>query len=293
MSRLNKYNSGGVKSAFSFIIRFLPVIVVLTACTSNDKRQKSAANFVITSPEVYEIVCAIGGSSMISGRTRECTFPDLQKKPEIVGSFSTINVESVIRLNPEYVFTSGLEQEKLNSDFNKLGIKTRSFYPKSVEGLYTVVTELGELTGLRTEADSLNDYIKTNLQQRNLEIKPRVYIEIYGDPVMSASDESFLGELITTAGGDNIFETLPRDYSMINTEDVILANPDIILLTYETDKETVLNRKGWQDISAIRSRKVYTVEDIDPDLILRAGPRIVEGVRKMEEIFGEYEIDTK
>ncbi len=293
MSSLNTHISGGVKSAFSFIIRLLPLIVLLSACTASDKRQKSGLSFVVTSPEVYEIICALGGEDLISGRTRECTYPDLAQKPEIIGSFSSVNMESIIKLNPDYVITSSLEQDKLSSDLNKLGIKTRAFYPKTTEELFKVVEELGTLSGLKVKADSLNNYLRENLQLRNPDVKPQVYVEIYGNPVMSASDEAFLGELITIAGGDNIFETLPRDYSMINTEDVILANPDIIILTYETDKETVLNRKGWQDISAIRNRKVYTVEDMDPDLILRAGPRIVEGVRKMEEIFGEFEIDKK
>ena len=298
MKQLNKsynYRSGGVKSAFSFVaIWFLSfVFIAIFSCSSEDKRQNPEVSFVITSPEVYELVCALGGGDLIVGRTKECTYPDLAEKSDIIGSFSNINIESVLKLNPDYVITSSLEQDKLSSDLNKLSIKTKSYYPKSVEELYTVIYELGNLTGLTAKADSLSNYLKENLSHKELNIKPRVYVEIYGNPVMSASNESFLGELVSVAGGENIFKTLPRDYSMINTEDVIKANPDIIILTYKTDKNIVLNRKGWQGVSAIKNKRVYTVDDIDPDLILRAGPRIVEGVRIMSEIFREFKTDEK
>jgi iron complex transport system substrate-binding protein len=117
---------------------------------------------------------------------------------------------------------------------------------------------------------------------------PRVYIEIYGNPIMSVSDESFVGELITFAGGNNIFPKLPRDYSRINPEEVINNDPEIIILTYPgMTKEQVVQRKGWEVITAVKTGRIYTTSDIDPDVILRASPRIIEGLAGLIRIFHE------
>ena len=101
---------------------------------------------------------------------------------------------------------------------------------------------------------------------------------------MSVSDKSFVGELLTLSGGENIFQELPRDYSRIKPEKVVEADPEIIILTYPgITAQQVQNRKGWEVISACRTGKIYTTDDIDPDLILRASPRIIEAIQKLQE----------
>jgi iron complex transport system substrate-binding protein len=115
-----------------------------------------------------------------------------------------------------------------------------------------------------------------------------VYIEIYGEPLMSVSDSSFVGQLLQAAGGKNIFSTLPRDYSRISPEKVIAADPQIIITTYPgVTKAQIAARKGWQNISAVQNGRIYTIQDIDPDIILRASPRFVQGIAKLQELIHE------
>ena len=105
---------------------------------------------------------------------------------------------------------------------------------------------------------------------------------------MSVSDNSFIGEVIQIAGGNNIFAQLPRDYSRIKPEDVIQADPEIILLTYPgISAAQIKERKGWNVISACKNNRIYTVKDINPDLILRASPRIIEGIKLLKKSFYE------
>jgi len=102
---------------------------------------------------------------------------------------------------------------------------------------------------------------------------------------MSVSDSSYVGELVELAGADNIFSSLPRAYSRIRSEDVITLDPDIILLTYPgVSSDDIKNRMGWEVISACRNNRIYTVEDVDPDLILRAGPRLQKALEELKKI---------
>lgn len=192
-------------------------------------------------------------------------------------------------LNPSLVFTSALEQEALTQDLEKMGLTVKQVYPKKLDDLPLVVEEVGNLIGRQKEAVALAYRLRLGIQEMRARtagvIRPKVYLEIYRDPLMSVSDASFVGELIETAGGDNIFSTLERDYARVSSEDIVSSRPDIIICYSRDSLESIRARKGWQDIPAIQNGRIYTEADIDPDLIQRAAPRILEGLERLNRLF--------
>ena len=276
---------------FNCLLFIILSILILNGCRKLDLKSNPEQRIIITSPEVAEIVAAVQGVDNIVGVTYECDYPRILLEKPKVGSFGRIDMEKIVTLEPDLIFTSGLEQNRITSDLQKLGFSVVQIYPRSVDELLDSIILIGDKIGVRQSAVSLVDSLKQEieiLQEQIPENRPRVYIEIYNDPLMSVSDSSFLGELIELSGGNNIFTTLPRDYSRVNQEDIIRSDPEIIILTFcglaENDIKT---RKGWSEISAVRNSRIYTPDDIDPDLIVRASPRIIEGIVRLKEIFNE------
>ncbi|MBT5420168.1 MAG: ABC transporter substrate-binding protein, partial [Candidatus Cloacimonetes bacterium] len=203
-----------------------------------------------------------------------------------------VDYEKIISLDPSIVFTSGLEQELLTSELEKLQIPTAKFYPNSIDDMILSIREIGKLIGVEERANFVADSLMIEIEkisQNNSDNSPQVYVEIYNDPIMSVSDKSFVGEVIQISGGDNVFAELPRDYSRVKAEDVINADPEIIILTCppEFTAESIKIRKGWEVISAVKNDRIYTALDIDPDLIIRATPRIVEGMKQLQKIIND------
>jgi iron complex transport system substrate-binding protein len=269
------------------LISGLFFLVIITNCqdkTSLDLNPR----YVITSPELAEIVSALEGLEHIVGVTVECDYPEQLRSLPKVGTFGKIDIEKVISLNPTLVFIAGLEQEEIAFQLHKIGIPLVSFYPRSISNLLTTIEDIGVVLETEDKAKTLADSLKTVIDSYRRDQsaeKPKIYVEIYGNPIMSVSDSSYVGELVELAGADNIFSTLAREYSRIKAEDVIKLDPEIILLTYPgVSAEKVKNRMGWEVISACRNDRIYTVEDIDPDLILRAGPRIAEALKLLQKI---------
>ena len=280
------------KNALLTIFGFFLVV----SCKNN--KPSKEIRYIITSPEVAEIIVLIEGTQNIVGVTTECDFPSELKKIPKVGTFGKVDFEKIIELEPTIVFISGLEQKHLAAELNKLNIKIELIYPKSIAEMISSIRKIGTLLDKEKRANFIADSLQTQINQftsstnstnsTNLTNLPKVYIEIYGNPIMSVSDNSFIGEVIQLAGGNNIFAHLPRDYSRIKPEDVILADPEIILLTYPgISAEQIKERKGWYIISACKNNRIYTVEDINPDLILRASPRIIEGMKLLQKAFYE------
>jgi iron complex transport system substrate-binding protein len=173
----------------------------------------------------------------------------------------------------------------------KLQIPVVAAYPQDIPQLLDTIIKIGNEINKPQAAQKLRSRLDQQLQQlqaRKFAQTPRVYIEIYGEPLMSVSDSSFVGQLLQAAGGKNIFSTLPRDYSRISPEKVIAADPQIIITTYPgVTKAQIAARKGWQNISAVQNGRIYTIQDIDPDIILRASPRFVQGIAKLQELIHE------
>ena len=267
----------------------LAVLVFLVGCgvkkTSSDR-----SGLVITSPELAETILYLAGPDQIKGVTIECNYPqDFDHIPK-VGSFGKIDIEKIIALNPEAVYITGLEQDNFKHQLGKLGIKTETFYINSLQQFIDTVVLLGVRLGCEEKAADLTRKLMEGMavsSNQNSE-KPRVYVEIYGNPLMSVADSSLVGELVEVAGGDNIFEQLPRAYSRINPEELIQKNPEIIIITYPgiTAKD-VKSRKGWDKLSAVKNGRIYTISEINPDLILRASPRILDGLDQLKRIINE------
>lgn len=266
--------------ARNLLIIVLSLLLLVSCQTQNRKK-----GIVVISPEIAEILVNIAGAEEIVGVAEECNYPEILKSKNKVGNFGQISLEKIIKLNPEIVITSALEQSSTAKELEKLGIKVYSFYPKSTSELTQVIDSLGTISKHVKEAQSLIETLNKNisaLKSSQPQEKKRVFIEIYNEPLMSVSDASFVGELLNISGAENIFPVLERDYCRVKNEDVITANPDVIIITYPgMTKEMVSSRKGWQNISAVKNGKIYTIEDINPDLILRASPRIIDGIQTL------------
>ncbi|MCB5271195.1 MAG: cobalamin-binding protein [Candidatus Cloacimonetes bacterium] len=275
----------------------LILIILSTLSSCHSSKQGNAGRYVVLSPEIAEIIAALGSADKIVGITQECNYPAELQGKEIVGNFGAVKMEQVLNLNPEIVFTSALEQESIAEDLRKLGIRVESSYPKTLAEMQTEITRIAKIIGREDKGRELVSTIAEHIEKVKDMAKgrpvPKVYLEIYRDPLMSVADNSFVGELIETAGGNNIFGTLERDYSRIKAEDVIQANPDIIICYSQDSLEGVLSRKGWGNIPAIRNVMVFFEGDIDPDIIQRAGPRVIVGMIGLQEIYALWERRTQ
>jgi len=102
--------------------------------------------------------------------------------------------------------------------------------------------------------------IEDKIKNITLSKRPKVYIEIWHDPIMSAGSNSFVNDMIELAGGVNVASSLKRAYSKIDPEHIIYNNPDVVILAYMKNdrwvKNEFSNRVGWSSVSAIKKKRV-------------------------------------
>ena len=240
-------------------------------------------------PATTEILFALGLNKEIVGVSSFCNYPPQAKTKEKVGTFSQANIEKILSLKPDIIFCTGLEQAPIVTELRQLKLKICVSDPSNMEELFKSIQEIGKLTNKENNAKRLIENMKISLNEISLKVatipqerRPKVFVELWGDPLMTAGRNSFLDELITLAGGISISHDVTRPYSLFSPEQVLKRNPDVIILLYmspENPSALLEARMGWNKITAVKNRRVYN--DIDPDVALRPGPRIVDGLREL------------
>ncbi|MCK4338400.1 MAG: ABC transporter substrate-binding protein [Candidatus Cloacimonetes bacterium] len=274
------------KSVFLILI----AIIIVYCSKTETEITTLKPGLIILSPEIAEIVCTLDGEKNILAVINECDYPEILKSKEKVGSFSSPNIEKIVALQPDMIFISGLEQEVIKNKLNKLGMKVYQFYPNNINDLIKIFEDIGKLLNKENSSLKIINTFQSELNSIIIpENKPKIYVEIYNNPLMTVSTNSFIGDIIEKSGGKNIFQNLPRDYCRVSAESIIEKNPDIIIITYSgIVKSEIKNRLGWGNVNAIINDRIYTPEDIDPDLLIRAGPRCIDGIKILSIIFQNF-----
>jgi iron complex transport system substrate-binding protein len=86
------------------------------------------------------------------------------------------------------------------------------------------------------------------------------------------------------AGGQNVGSVLKSPYGQISSEELLVQNPDVILLgdsAYGVTAESLTKRAGWEKIKAVQDGKIFPFDD---NLVSRPGPRMVDGLETIAKL---------
>ncbi len=100
---------------------------------------------------------------------------------------------------------------------------------------------------------------------------------------MTVGRSSVIHELIEVAGGYNIFADVDTPYPKISAEAVVDRDPEVIIFPNYHGTEgfladEIFTRPGWDAITALKQGRVV---GIDPNIVSRSGPRVVEAIEEL------------
>jgi iron complex transport system substrate-binding protein len=263
---------------------FLSVAAFATtlACkSSRSSAHRTGARIVSLSPSTTESLFAIGAGALVVGRSRFCDYPKEVAALPSVGGFSDPNLEFILSLKPSLVVGAhGPGGEHIVSQLAERGIATYFPETESVAGICDMLAGLGARSDQTQAADILVQSIRTKVADMSRSaavqrtVKPRVLMLFGLEPIVAAGPTGFPAELIRLAGGVPVFESGPA-YPAVSLEQVVKADPDVILDTIMGAPGLAPSTPGWKLVRAVREHRVVQVRDA---VVLRPGPRIAEGL---------------
>ncbi len=261
-------------------------IVVVDDLNKNIVIDSLPKRVISLAPNLTELIYKIGAGEKLIGNTLYCNYPDEAKRVTKIGDMITFDYEKILSLKPDLVFITVEGNVKDSYEkLTKLGIKVFVSNPRNYTGIKKTLFDFGKIFNLDSNANIIISewdfrYNKIVTEASRLPHKKALFF-IGLNPVMVAGKNTFINEIITTVGLENIASDSPLNYPIYSREEVLRRDPEYMLMTgmsADEIKDHIRGIREWRGIRAIKNSNVIVV---DPDMYLRPGSRFVDAVEDL------------
>lgn len=236
---------------------------------------------VSLSPGHTEVLFAIGAGDQVIAVDAESDYP---AETEMLTKLDAArpDVEALAELQPDLVVVmAGPEGVVESLDQRGLPVLLLDL-PRSVSELFDQIDELGAITGHPERSDALVDTMDSGvlaiMEKLGARPGPRVYHELDND-LTTASSSTFIDEVYLILNAISITDEDQEPYPKLTLDEIVEADPAVIIVAHSgASAESVKARPGWDRISAVKNGQVFAV---DPEIINRPGPRLMEGLETL------------
>lgn len=263
---------------FLFLLFF--VCNSLWACVVKDDTgqelqfKQPAKRIISLSPDLTEILFAIGAGNKIVGVVQGSDFPSAAKEIRVVANYHSVDAEAILALQPDLIVA--WTETSFTRQLKQLHIPIYYSHQQRILDIPETMQRLACLTGNQLQgklvAEKFLQHYQKLKEQYSHRPKITVFYQVWSKPLMTITRKSWINEVIELCGGDNIFANLKGTAPEVNVEAVIKADPQVML---GTDLKFWYK---WPQLAAVSQHRVY---EIDTALIERAGPRILCGAQNL------------
>ncbi len=269
--------------------------LLLAATCANAADDGATVRLVSLAPNLTELVYELELEDHLVGRSSACDYPAAVAEVAVVGGFGRPNWEALWQVRPDVVIATDLEKPGVRQQLEKRGVTVLLLPCESWDELRSAAGALGDAMNEDERAARWVERLDKRLAALRERVAeqwagrdpPRVYVEVWGRPVTTAGGRTFLHDVVEIAGGRNVGGDLRNRYPAVSSEWVIRENPEVILLAYmlaDMQASAALGKRiGWATIDAIRNDRV--IDHIASDLLLRPGPRLIDGAEQLADAF--------
>lgn len=284
------------KKTLSALLLFLSLITQVSAQTHALVHPKNSDNItkenakqklkiVALAPHIVEMLYDIGAGNQIIGTVEYADHPEAAKNIPRIGGYYGMQIEKLLALNPDVVIAwqSGNKQTDIEQ-IQRLGLKLVLSQPDKVADVAKELRMLGELTGHQKKAEQVAQAYEnklTQLRSENANKTPiKLFYQLWSEPMMTVNKNTWINQLINICQGENVFAKNPTDYPQISIENVIVAQPELMVIPDEKSKtpQPKINWQKWPEIPAVKHNRFIHV---NADLLHRFSTRMLDGIEDM------------
>jgi iron complex transport system substrate-binding protein len=241
-------------------------------------------HIVSLAPSTTEILFALDLGDRVVADTTACDYPPEAKKKPHIGGFQT-DIEAVQVQNPDLVVGDAVYNQTALTALEHAKVPILALSAKTLADVYNSIQQVGTATGQDMQAAKTVQTMQADIDAIRRATstpgaKPKVLILHALKPsIYTTGPGSFIDELITVAGGQNIVTTPAPAGNTISSEQVVTLQPDVII----ADRDLIPQIKqmpGWATgVPAVRNNRFFTSSD--PSLLVRPGPRLALGAEEL------------
>ncbi|HEY6107645.1 MAG TPA: helical backbone metal receptor [Gemmatimonadales bacterium] len=215
-----------------------------------------AQRIVSLAPSITELLFALGAGSQVVGRTVYCLYPPAARDVPSVGDGLNPSVEAIAARHPDLVLLYRSPQtETAARQLAGLGIPTMLLRDDRMEDLARTARLLGHATGHPAAGDSIARVIDSLVTAPMPPPRARIAFVVWDAPPIVIGSGSYLDELVTMAGAENVFHDLHTPSATVSLETIASRDPDWIAILRDSssaEPPAWAGRREWRTVRAVR-----------------------------------------
>ena len=244
-------------------------------------------------PSTTEMLFAMGAGPRVVGVGNFDRYPPEALTRAQVGGLIDPDVERIISLKPDLVVVYGTQND-LRAQLDRAKIPMFLSQHAGLPDITTTIRELGARVGNVKESAALADRIEAEIADVRKRVagrpRPRTLLVFGRDAetlrgIYASGAVGFLHDMLTAAGGTNVFDDVKRQSIQTTSELAVARAPDVIIeIGVDTASASGRNLRAWESlpsIPAVRNKRIYQLRG---DGMMNPGPRISASVRRMAEV---------
>lgn len=234
-------------------------------------------------PSQTELLFDLGLEDEVVGITKFCIHPDTWFRSKTrVGGTKNVDIDKVQALAPDLIIAN--KEENTKEDIEKLA----RIAPVWVSDIHTLeealdmIKRIGVLTNRIEKTRSMITTIREGFEAiQQAEKRKRVLYLIWERPVMAAGSTTFIHDMITRIGWENVLEEQVR-YPELSDEEIVCLHPDLIILSsepYPYKEEHIRRYKALCPDAEVRL--------LDGEFFSWYGSRLVQALPYFQKVISE------
>ena len=267
----------------------------------------SPKRVVVLNQHAIEIMMAIG----LEGKIIGTAFLDDEIIPEFKEKFEKINYlsdkypsqEVLLNTDPDFVYAGfksafGTNGVGTRDTLQSLGINTylniahNQDDQVNLDSLFADFYDLGAIFGIEDQANDVAKKIREEIDKVISQIEGiaqpvSVFVYDSGNPPFTAGGWGVPNLIVECAGGRNIFFNLPKKWTTVSWEEVVAADPQVIVLIdaiwspAEEKKNFLLETKAFRDLSAVQNQRFVVLPFTSTTSVVR----VPQAIRQCAKAF--------
>jgi iron complex transport system substrate-binding protein len=248
-----------------------------------ERTRKSGLRIVSLAPSATSILCAIGAKRTLVGVTKWCAdVAPVDTLPKLGDCWRMEAIEDILDLKPTLVIGSVPFKQETVAKLLEQPLNFLAMNPRTLADIENDIRLLGGIVGRARAADRVvrrmqREFARIADKTRGRKRRIPVYCEAWPNPRISSPP--WVAELVTMCGGEMVVPPGEK----VTEGQVAEGRPEVIVLAWaatgdKADPRQTYGVKAWQDVPAVRAKRVYVVHD---ELLNTPGPPLVKGALEL------------
>lgn len=271
---------------------------ISAAALSASEEEAGTIRAISLAPHLTELAFTAGAGHRLVGTVEWSDYPAAALDIPRIGDAFRFDIERIMALETTHAlaWTGGTPVAAIQQ-LELLGVEVVQIQTRTLDDIAQALREIGRRFGNEETAERVAAEF---IQQRNALARARegtgllpIFYQISERPLFTLGGRHVINEVFALCGARNVFDDLPIEASVVGREAVIAAQPLAIIAG--DNAEPIVSEKAdsgwptqaplghWQSFDLIPAVACGHGWTVDPALLVRPTPRILDGARQLCE----------